>query len=212
MQKNVEARIYHTQQVAMFHKTNERFGGLSNMAPGFPLVVNNYFIRTSEALYQAFRYPHLPEIQKLIIEQASPMTAKMHARKYLQQTRPDWDAVRVAFMRWCLRAKLLQNQATFGRLLLVTEDLPIVEYSTKDAFWGAKPQPDGMLVGKNVLGRLLMELRELYRHNKFDCEQLKPLKVAEFNLFGEKIQALKVSCNDGHQTESVIEHNQGVLI
>lgn len=200
MPKNVETRIYNPQQVVMFHKTNERFGGLSNMAPGFPLVVNNYFIRTSEALYQAFRYPHLPEIQKLIIEQASPMTAKMHARKYLQQTRPDWDAVRVAMMRWCLRAKLLQNQTKFSELLLATESLPIVEYSTKDSFWGAKPQSNGTLVGKNVLGRLLMELRDLYRFNKFDNNQLKPLIISDFSLFGEGITTLLFESNDENRS------------
>jgi len=212
MPKNVETRTYHTQQIAMFHKTNERFGGLSNMAPGFPITVNNRFIRTSEALYQACRFPHLPEIQQLVIEQTSPMTAKMYARKHLQHTREDWDSVRVALMRWCLRAKLLQNQSTFGGLLLATEDLPIVEYSTKDAFWGAKPQSDGTLVGKNVLGRLLMELRELYSLNKIDCAQLKPLNVSDFNLFGEKIQTLTARLNDETKVVSTAIYNQEILI
>lgn len=212
MLNNVETRTYDLKQVVMFRKTNERFGGLSNMAPGFPLVVNNHLIRTSEALYQACRYPHLPEVQQLVIEQTSPMTAKMYARKYLQQTRGDWNSVRVVFMRWCLRAKLLQNQATFGRLLLATENLPIVEYSTKDTFWGAKRQPNGMLVGKNVLGRLLMELREFYRLNEIDCELLQPLEVAEFNLFGERIKALTPSLTNENKSLSITRYNQGVLI
>lgn len=36
-----------------------------------------------------------------------------------------------------------------------------MELSRKDPFWGAKAQPSGMLLGSNVLGRLLMELRKI---------------------------------------------------
>lgn len=34
-----------------FWRTSERFGSLSNMAGGFPLVVNWILIQSSEALY-----------------------------------------------------------------------------------------------------------------------------------------------------------------
>lgn len=192
MPRPVEYRTYQPDSVVAFRKTNERFGGLSNMAPGFPLQINDQFVRTSEALYQACRYPHLPEVQKLILVQSSPMTAKMHARKYLQKSRPDWEFVRFAVMRWCLRAKLLQNQATFGELLLLTGQLPIVEHSAKDDFWGAKQNENGFLVGRNVLGRLLMELRESYRLNKFSFFSLAPLNIECFTLLDEPILDLKL--------------------
>jgi len=45
-----QIRTYQPAECAVFFKTNEQFGGLSNMAPGFPLVVNDVQIRTSEAL------------------------------------------------------------------------------------------------------------------------------------------------------------------
>ena len=48
-----QVRTYYPAESAVFLKTNERFGGLSNMAPGFPIVLNGVRIRTSEALYQA---------------------------------------------------------------------------------------------------------------------------------------------------------------
>ena len=109
----VETRSYERQDSVVFCKTNEEFGGLSNMAPGFPLRVNGIDILTSEALYQACRFPHLPDVQRLIITQKSPMTAKMKSKPYRSQSRGDWDVVRVRIMRWCLRVKLAWNWTEF---------------------------------------------------------------------------------------------------
>ena len=155
-----QIRTYNRADSIVFLKTREAFGGLSNMAGGFPLCVNGIDIRTSEALYQACRFPHLPAVQRLIIEQRSPMTAKMKSRKHHQDSRQDWDWVRVKIMRWCLRVKLIQNWDAFSELLLETGDQSIVEQSRKDDFWGAKPIDKHTLVGVNALGRLLMGLRE----------------------------------------------------
>lgn len=60
-----------------FRKTKEEYGGLSNMAAGFPIELNGVRILSSEALYQAMRFPNHPDYQKEIIQQRSPMTAKM---------------------------------------------------------------------------------------------------------------------------------------
>ena len=64
-----EIRVYAKENSCIFKKNNDEFGGLSNMATGFPLSINGIQIKTTEALYQACRFPHLPEIQKKIIEQ-----------------------------------------------------------------------------------------------------------------------------------------------
>ena len=138
------------------------------MAGGFPLRVNGLRILTSEALYQACRFPHRPDLQRMIIEQRSPMTAKMKSKPHRHETRRDWNRVRVAIMRWCLRVKLAQNADAFRDLLLSTGGLAIVEESRKDVFWGAKPIDEKTLVGVNALGRLLMELRELVKSEPQD--------------------------------------------
>ncbi len=187
MNLNEEIRIYNVNECISFRKTKEEFGGLSNMASGYPIVVNNVFIRTSEALYQAIRFTHIVKAQEEIISQNSPMTAKMKSKKYRNKTREDWDKIRVHIMRWALQVKLSQNMDTFGKLLLSTEDLPIVEESNKDAFWGAKLK-DNKLEGQNVLGRLLTELREDYKKYLFDTIQ--PLKINEFNLYGQPIKVV----------------------
>lgn len=173
----VEMRRYMLAECASFRKTSARFGGLSNMAPGYPLKVNAITIKTSEALYQACRFPHLPDVQQLIISEGSPMTAKMKSRPYRARSRPDWLDVRVRIMRWCLRIKLAQNWERFAALLAETGDMPIVEESRRDSFWGAIPSEDGTAAGKNVLGRLLMELRQELRAG--DDSRLEKLRLVE---------------------------------
>jgi len=88
------------------------------------------------------------------------MTAKMVSKPHRKDSRSDWDEVRVQIMRWCLRVKLAQHWETFGELLLSTGERPIVEESSRDPFWGAKPTNTETLIGTNVLGELLTELRE----------------------------------------------------
>ncbi|MEP7303571.1 MAG: NADAR domain-containing protein [Caldimonas sp.] len=180
-----QTRIYDRGSSVVFRKTDEPFGGLSNMAGGFPLRVNGIRILTLEALYQACRFPHLPEVQSLIIEQRSPMTAKMKSKPYRHDSRPDWDQVRVKIMRWSLRVKLAQNWQAFSELLLETGERPIVEESRRDDFWGAKATDDSTLVGMNVLGRLLMELRQAVKDNSRESlMRVQPPHISNFLLAG----------------------------
>ena len=171
----------------VFTGTKKRWGGLSNMCGGFPLVVNGIRFRTSESLYQSCRYPEFPEIQRYVIDQTSPMMSKRIPNRN-ELTRPDWEEVRVEIMRWCLRVKLSQHLDEFGGLLWSTDRRPIVEESRKDDFWGSKPTEDGFLVGSNVLGQVLMELREEF--NTGDRNRLRtvqPVTIANFRLMGEEI-------------------------
>lgn len=120
---------YRRAESVTFRKTAEQWGGFSNMAAGFPLVVNDIAIRTSEALYQACRFPHRPDVQHEIIAQASPLVAKMKSRKYLRDSRPDFVALRVPIMWWSLHVKLACNSAALVPLLL----LPAAESSWRKA-------------------------------------------------------------------------------
>lgn len=190
MNKESNLREYDKYASAVFCKTTEAFGGLSNMASGYPLMVNGVKIRNSEALYQACRFPLYPEIQKAIINEASPMAAKQISRQYNHLTRPDWDRVRFKVMYWCICVKLLQNWDKFSALLISTESKDIVELSMKDDVWGARPQGNGKLIGVNALGRLLMQLRKDYIFNPAPNYTLKPLGIADFKLFGEDIETI----------------------
>ncbi|MCD9855505.1 NADAR family protein [Epilithonimonas sp. JDS] len=162
---NPSIREYNTREIITFAKTENKFGGLSNMAPGYSLFINEVNIQSSEILYQACRFPLFPMIQKEIIETKNPMDAKSVSRKYQQFSRQDWDSVKFKVMKWCLEVKLIQNFDTFSELLLSTGEKTIVEFSKKDTIWGASPVNPSILKGKNALGRLLMELREKVKSN-----------------------------------------------
>jgi ribA/ribD-fused uncharacterized protein len=200
---NDQMRTYVKKEVVFFRTTTGEFGPLSNMAPDLPIVVMNLRIPTAEALYQACRFPDEPEIQRLIVDQPSPMTAKMKSKKYRGRTRKDWDNVRVNIMRWCLRIKLSQNWSRFGAVLDKTQENPIVEESTKDDFWGAKPQGDGILVGRNVLGRLLMELRQQYREvQSGQVHELQYPTIPHFLLFGRPLDSVETRTDFHHEIQS----------
>jgi hypothetical protein len=95
----------------------------------------------------------------------------------------------------------VQNWTRFSELLLNTGDLPIVEQSRKDRFWGAVPV-EGKLVGANVLGRLLMELRETVRQGGQFFEVLPPVpEVDRFLLFGKSVG--RVAFCDGSDLHKV---------
>jgi len=183
-----EIRTYERAESAVFRVTKETYGGLSNMASGFPIVLDGVKILSSEALYQACRFPHLPEVQRRILAQASPMTAKMVGKPHRKHSREDWERIRLRVMRWVVRVKLIQNWSRFSALLLSTGDRPIVEESLKDDFWGAKPVEGGMLTGVNTLGRLLMELREDVRCGKLNPQaEVPPPEITTFLFLGDPV-------------------------
>ena len=193
----MQSREYNISEVITFKKTNEPFGGLSNMAGGYSLNVNGIIIPSSEHLYQACRYPLFPKIQEEIIAQHSPMTAKMISKKYHDYTRQDWNAVRIKVMRWALQVKLSQNWEKFGSLLLQTGDKAIVELSHKDKIWAAVQEGD-KLVGVNALGRLLMDTRDKFAR-KDTCQKcVEPPPIAGFLLFNNDIELV---CNESFEEE-----------
>jgi len=190
---NIDVKHYSLPDVISFYKVDEPFGALSNMSGKyFHLQVNDVLIRSSEALYQACRFPNRPDLQKLIIEDKSPKGAKMRAKKYRAEfTRPDFESIKVDLMFWCLKVKLSQHPIDFGRLLERTSHKNIVEISKADNFWGALKNKENEfeLQGKNVLGQLLMLLREYYLDNKGKMTLLKvdPLPIIDFKLLDQPI-------------------------
>jgi ribA/ribD-fused uncharacterized protein len=70
--------------------------------------------------------------------------------------RSDWSHIKVARMRQVLRAKFDQNPK-LAAMLTDTGDANLIEDSSTDAFWGIGRRG----TGRNILGNLLMETREL---------------------------------------------------
>lgn len=199
-------RNYNAKEAIVFRKTTEPFGGLSNMASGYALYINEVIIPSSEHLYQAMRYPTNPEIQFEIINQDNAMKAKMISNKYkAQYSRPDWEKIQIKVMRWALEIKLAQNWDKFSAILKETQNKSIVEYATDNKIWGAKPINNDELVGVNALGRLLMELREKYisENNRIFC--VNPPDVPALLLYNQHIDII---CDDmiiDYHNESLLE-------
>ena len=82
-----------------------------------------------------------------------------------------WDNHRELVMKEALRSKFNSN-IRLKRLLELTEDAELIEVSPYDKFWGAGVDRNEMIElikqnktypGKNVLGNMLMSLREEYK-------------------------------------------------
>ncbi|MEI7688400.1 MAG: NADAR family protein [Planctomycetota bacterium] len=185
------------EQIVVIFKVKEEFGELSNMSNEFPLQAAGLNISSSEALYQACRYPHRPDWQREIFEAPHAMQAKMKAKKEgrRQQSRPDWAEVQLDVMRWVLRVKLAQHRR-FRGVLRWTGDRPIVERSRRDRFWGAVVEKDDVLRGENWLGRLLMELRAEMAQNRSSGEEdrhlsVTPPAISGMSLLGREIGVIE---------------------
>jgi ribA/ribD-fused uncharacterized protein len=167
------SNIYNRSECATFRKTKDTYGGLSNMAAGYPIFIGPYKFHTNEHLYQSMKFIHNPEIQLEIAKPVSPMACKMIAKKYEESIMKNWVSFRIEVMRWCAKLKLLQNEEKFGDLLKSTGTMDIVEDSYKDVFWGAKPKND-TLVGLNVLGEILRKVRNEYVKGGIEAISSKP--------------------------------------
>src|SRR5690606_24814424 len=100
-------------------------------------------------------------IRRAILDAPSAHEAFKIAERNRDKRRSDWDRVKVDIMRDILRAKAEQHEYV-RRKLLATGDRELIEDSWRDDFWGWGPNRDG----KNMLGRLWMEIRAELREEK----------------------------------------------
>ena len=152
-------RIYHRDEVCGFRFTRESWGVFSNFAPlAAPIAAGPWMFPTSEHLYQTAKFGAAPAVQRRIAVAPTAREAAAIGRSEKTGLDPRWNAQRANVMRWVLRMKREANTAEIDATLAATGDRPIVEVSTRDPWWGAKPVGDSYR-GHNVLGRLWMELR-----------------------------------------------------
>jgi ribA/ribD-fused uncharacterized protein len=144
--------------VIRFYRTVDPYGEFSNFAR-FPIRCRGVVWPTSEALFQAAKFPDDPGYQERIRCAGTPSEAAALGRDPAAPLRPDWDVVRDEVMRRVLRLKFTQHP-DLGQLLLGTGDATIVEHTHRDRYWG--DGGDGS--GRNRLGALLMELRAILVH------------------------------------------------
>jgi ribA/ribD-fused uncharacterized protein len=135
---------------------SDEYGEFSNFA-AFPIVLDGKRWPTSEHYFQAQKFED-PAYQEKIRTTNSPMQAARLGRDRKQKLRRDWESVKVGVMRVAVVAKFIQHEE-LRTLLLGTGDAKLVEHTENDSYWG--DGGDGS--GKNMLGRILMEVREQLR-------------------------------------------------
>ena len=158
-------RVYAKEHACGFRFTRDAWGELSNFHPlAAPIAAGPFRFATSEALYQAAKFGARPDVQRRIAEAPTPREAAAIGRTPGLGIDPGWNAQRVDVMRWVLRMKREANRAGIDAVLDATGERAIVEVSTRDPWWGARPVAD-RYEGRNVLGRLWMELRHQLREH-----------------------------------------------
>lgn len=112
---------------------------------------------TVEHAYQWHKPQGMKE-KAQIQEAATPGIAKKLGRKCKMVQ--DWELMRVNVMCSCLLAKF--SNPYLRKLLKNTEKKDLIEGNTwNDEFWGATEFMTGFYRGANVLGQLLMQIRNV---------------------------------------------------
>lgn len=144
-----------------FYRASERpWGAFSNLYRR-EIEFEGQVFATSEHAYQAGK-ARKPEVRRWLMAAPSPALLAMAAHGlYYWDVAPGWSTGKFDRMRAVLRAKFAQH-SDLRDLLLSTGEARLVESATVDnevnRLWG---EVDG--VGRNMLGVMLMELRDQMR-------------------------------------------------
>ena len=141
--------------IIKFYKTNEPYGYMSNYWKAKFFLDNNWW-STTEHYYQAMKTFDINE-QEQVRNAAKANDARLLGQKVT--LRADFDQVKDQIMKNCIIAKFKQNP-DIKQQLLDTGDAELIEDSPVDYYWGCGK--DG--TGKNMLGKLLMEIRSELRN------------------------------------------------
>ena len=155
---------YPAEQTIAFTKPSAEWGIFSNFAKT-PMMVNGIEFACVEQMFHYIRLnseTERAEYLKLIPNMGLKMKAKTFAKRGVE--RADWRDIAVDVMRFCLNHKY-QNSAEFRKALSDSDGRYIVEDESnrkkKPDSWGAVlDAATNEYYGKNIMGRLLMELRE----------------------------------------------------
>ena len=154
---------YPADRTVAFCKTDEAWGILGNFGRS-PLVLDGVSFPCAESVFQIMKFSD-PEARRSIFP-LKGQHIKMRAKHYekVVGVRSDWGKILVDALKFCLMTKYAQSE-DFRAELARTGDRFIVEMQSNPKrpanTYSAKLSPDGRTwSGPNLMGRLLMELRD----------------------------------------------------
>ena len=151
---------YPANQCVRIHKIDEEWGIFSNFGHT-PIVVEGVTFDTCERLFQLMKFKDEEPVKAIYYKKGNPKMTTKHWEK--THRREDWGKIVIDAMKFCLTQKYEQSEEFRKELerskgKFIVEDQTSFPKKTPDT-WGVKLQDDNF-VGPNLLGRLLMELRD----------------------------------------------------
>ena len=159
-------QTYPADECAVFSKTHEEWGVLSNMA-STPITIDGVEFRSAEHIFQMMKFRNPEYVVKvwngITANNKKSANIKMTAKSYEpDHRRQDWGSMLVDALKFAMQKKYEQCEA-FRQELERSKGKFIVEQqpnpNKKADTWSAKLEGDKW-VGSNLTGRLLMELRD----------------------------------------------------
>ena len=139
--------------------SDKHYAWMSNFYAALPFTYAGLLWQSAEHAFQAAKVNFVGDWAKRIQRARTPGEAKRLGRQC--PLRKDWENVKVDVMRSIVQEKL-KAHPTLQDKLLATRNVRIEEDAHWDRFWGTgKTGPGGN--GKNMMGRILMDLRESLR-------------------------------------------------
>lgn len=154
---------YPADKTAAFCKVAEEWGVLGNFAPT-PIVVGGVPFDCTEKLFQVMKFTDLESRKIIYAQKGQPIKMKAKHQENVGVVREDWGRIFIDAMKFCLMQKYNQSE-TFRNELERSKGLFIVEQQANPrrpaGAYSAKLSEDGTIwAGPNIMGRLLMELRD----------------------------------------------------
>ena len=155
---------YPKDKTVAFCSVDQPWGLFSNFGRT-PLMVDGVPFDCTEKLFQIMKFTD--DVSRKAIYSVKGQTIKMKAKHFEKAgtVRPDWGEIIVDAMKFCLMEKFRQSEAFREELersrgLYIVEDQTTFPKKSPDT-WGVKLSADGSeFVDPNLMGRLLMELRD----------------------------------------------------
>ena len=150
---------YSAEKCVCIRKVADEWGVLCNFAKT-PLSVNGVMFKNSEQLFQLLKFMDEEPVRAVYLASNPKFTAKHWEKTH---RRKDWGSIIVDAMKFCMMQKFEQSEVFHDALLktggsFIVEDQTSFPKKTADT-WGTKLVGEEY-VGPNLLGRLLMELRD----------------------------------------------------
>jgi len=154
---------YPADKTVSFLKVDGEWGLMSNFART-PIVVDGVTFDCTEKLFQVIKFTDEESRKVIYSKKGQPIKMMARHQEKVGSVREDWGRIFIDAMKFCLMQKYSQSEA-FRKELERSKGMFIVEQQPNPkrpaGAYSAKLSEDGKTWrGPNIMGRLLMELRD----------------------------------------------------